>query len=180
MATTTTQRPARYRSGGRGDAEDDAEADAGDEEPVDDEGDEDGEAIKVDDFDDIPGECRDAFAEFLQAIEPSVERGRLGDGHDGRLRGVQRRNSDDQCRAFDDEMDAAGCDDYEVGENEESIQAMIDFAEDEAPGTVGYLEFLRLHGRLHAVAVAPRAADVPTDCEGAIAYMEDLIAETPR
>jgi len=135
----------------------------------------DGEKIKIDDFDDLPQECRDAFADFLKVIEPTVgdidwETATMADFE------ALSEQLDTQSSSFDEDMEAAGCNDYEVGESAESVRAMIDFAEDEAPGAVGYLEFLAsfMEG---LSGDADTAADVPADCDGAIAYMEGLIAE---
>ena len=159
------------------DAEDDAEADAGNEEPVDDEGDEDDEAIIVDDIDDIPGECRDAFAEFLQAIEPSVEE---VDWDNATMADFEALTTELETTTagMQDEMDAAGCSDFDFAENEDSINAMIEFARDEAPGTVGYLEFLAgFMEDFSSGADGAPAADLPDDCEGLKAHIEGVIAE---
>jgi len=135
----------------------------------------DGEKIKIDDFNDLPEECRDAFGDFLRVIEPTVgdidwETATMADFE------ALSEQLDTQSSSFDEDMEAAGCNDYEVGESAESVRAMIDFAEDEAPGAVGYLEFLAsfMEG---LSGDAGAAADVPADCDGAIAYMEGLIAE---
>jgi hypothetical protein len=135
----------------------------------------DGETIKIDDFDDLPQECRDAFGDFLRQIEPTVEDIEWETATMAEFEALSEQ-LDTQSSSFDEDMEAAGCNDYEVGESAESVRAMIDFAEDEAPGAVGYLEFLAsfMEG---LSGDAGAAADVPADCDGAIAYMEDLIAE---
>jgi hypothetical protein len=136
----------------------------------------DGEPIQIDDFNDLPQECRDAFGDFLRVIEPTVgdvdwDTATMADFE------TLSEQLDTQSSEFDREMEAAGCNDYEVGESAESVRAMIDFAEDEAPGAVGYLEFLASFMEGLSGDGGPGAADVPADCDGAIAYMEDLIAE---
>ena len=136
-----------------------------------------GDMIEVDDFDDLPQHCRDAFADFLQQIEPTVSD---IDWDSATMADFETLTTDLQAQSesFDEDMATAGCDRYEVGESSESIQAMIDFAEQEAPGTVGYLEFLASFLEdLSGMDGSLGAADVPTDCAGAIAYMEELMAE---
>jgi hypothetical protein len=136
-----------------------------------------GEMIEVDDFDDLPQHCRDAFADFLQQIEPTVSE---IDWDTATMADFETLTTDLQAQSesFDEDMATAGCDQYEVGESTDSIQAMIDFAEQEAPGTVGYLEFLASFLEdLSGIDGSLGAADVPTDCAGAIAYMEELMAE---
>ena len=136
-----------------------------------------GEMIEVDDFDDLPQHCRDAFADYLQQIEPTVSD---IDWDTATMADFETLTTDLQAQSesFDEDMATAGCDRYEVGESSESIQAMIDFAEQEAPGTVGYLEFLASFLEdLSGMDGSLGAADVPTDCAGAIAYMEELMAE---
>jgi hypothetical protein len=136
-----------------------------------------GEMIEVDDFDDLPQDCRDAFADFLQQIEPTVSE---IDWDTATMADFETLTTDLQAQSesFGEDMATAGCDQYEVGESTDSIQAMIDFAEQEAPGTVGYLEFLASFLEdLSGIDGSLGAADVPTDCAGAIAYMEELIAE---
>ena len=138
-----------------------------------------GETIEIDDFGDLPEECRNLFADFLRQIEPTVSE---IDWDNATMADFESLSTEMQTQSdsFDEEIAAANCDDYDIGESAESIQAMIDFAEDEAPGTVGYLEFLAsfledLSGDGSGADMG--AADVPTDCEGAIAYVDALIAE---
>lgn len=142
--------------------------------------DDEGDPIEIDDFDDLPSECRDLFADFLRQIEPIVsevdwETATMADFE------ALTEELDVEGGSFDAQIAEANCDDYELGESPESIQAMIDFAEDEAPGAVGYLEYLAgfledLSG-LDGGAEGAGDSDVPADCDGAIAYVDALIAE---
>jgi hypothetical protein len=69
---------------------------------------------------------------------------------------------------------------------------LIDIAKDKAPGTVAYFQFLKaLSDGFDNTSVPPtvadaatggdtggaNASDLPTDCEGAKAYIEGLMAE---
>jgi hypothetical protein len=142
--------------------------------------DDDDDPIEIDDFDDLPAECRDLFADFLRQIEPIVSE---VDWENATMADFESLTDqlDVESGSFDAQIAEANCDDYELGESPDSIQAMIDFAEDEAPGAVGYLEYLAsfledLSG-LDGGTGGAGAADVPTDCDGAIAYVDALIAE---
>lgn len=173
-AATTTEGPeVTTAEASSATAEDSATADTADT------GDDTGETIEVDDFGDLPEECRNLFGDFLREIEPTVSE---IDWDNATMADFETLTNQLQTQSdsFDDEITAANCDDYNIGESADSIQAMIDFAEDEAPGTVGYLEFLATFLEdLSGDGSGPDmgAADVPTDCEGAIAYIDALIAE---
>ena len=181
-ATTTTEAPqVTTTEASSATTEDSATADTADTgaATADDTGDDTGETIEIDDFGDLPEECRNLFGDFLRDIEPTVSE---IDWDNATMADFETLSTQLQTQSdsFDDQIAAANCDDYDIGENAESVQAMIDFAEDEAPGTVGYLEFLAsfledFSGDGSGGDMG--AADVPTDCEGAIAYIDALIAE---
>lgn len=128
------------------------------------------ETILVESFDDMPQECRDLLADFLRTIEPSVsaidwETASIGD--------FQTTSDDlaDEFQAMDDRSAETGCDAYDLADGVDEIQPMIDLAEAEAPGTVAWLEFLATLD--DEPVVNP---DLPQDCDGAIAYMDELLA----
>jgi hypothetical protein len=124
--------------------------------------DDDDDPIEIDDFDDLPAECRDLFADFLRQIEPIVSE---VDWENATMADFESLTDqlDVESGSFDAQIAEANCDDYELGESPDSIQAMIDFLED-------------LSG-LDGGTGGAGAADVPTDCDGAIAYVDALIAE---
>jgi hypothetical protein len=130
----------------------------------------DTDTIIVESFEDMPQECRDLLADFLRTIEPAVqdvdwETATIGDF---------QTISDDLAAEFqsmDERVTETGCDAYDFAEDADSIAPMIALAEEEAPGTVEWLEFL---ATLDDDPVAN--ADLPTDCDGAIAYIDELVA----
>ena len=132
---------------------------------------EDGDVVIVDDVSDLPAECVDLMADFLRLIEPSVsdidwDTATLGDF----------QSISDELEGQFEEMDARelelGCDNYDLSSDQASMEAAIAIAEEEAPGAVGWLEFV---ASLSADMSAE--ADPSLDCESAIAYIDGLIAE---
>jgi hypothetical protein len=97
--------------------------------------------------------------------------------------------------SMDDEMTAAGCDKYELSDNADSMDTLIALAKDKAPGTVAYFEFIKkMSEGLGNITVPPSDAGddggdtggdtgaastsgLPTDCDGAKAYIEDLMGK---
>jgi hypothetical protein len=176
--------------GNEGDnAEAEDEGDDGDDAEAEDEGD-DGDTVKVDDLDDIPDECIDLFADFLKKIEPIVED---VDWENADLSAMESitEELDAEASEMDEEMESEGCNDYEL-DDEASMDALIELAEDEAPGTVAYFEFIqRLQEDFSDVTIPEidtaddggddeavdfgDTGDVPQDCQGAIDYMRDLM-----
>ena len=171
------------------DAEAEDEGDDGDDAEAEDEGD-DGDTVKVDDLDDIPDECIDLFADFLKKIEPIVED---VDWENADLSAMESitEELDAEASEMDEEMESEGCNDYEL-DDEASMDALIELAEDEAPGTVAYFEFIqRLQEDFSDVTIPEidtaddggddeavdfgDTGDVPQDCQGAIDYMRDLM-----
>lgn len=132
------------------------------------EGEEEGSGETVN-ITDMPQECIDAFVEFLQAIEPVV------DGFDF------ESSSLDDMTAMGTELEAVtagptadmenlNCPDVD-GTDEETFAAMIDIAENEAPGTVGYFEWIR------TLSDSGEGTTASGDCETDIDSLEAIIAE---
>ena len=121
-------------------------------------------------FDDMPAECVDALVAFLQAIEPALE-------------GVDFNTATaSDLEAMGTEMEALGeeyattledldCPEPE-GSDEESFAAMIEIAEREAPGTVGYLEWIQSFA-----AASDSLGEGTGDCETDIAALQVIIDE---
>ena len=167
---------------------DDADAEGGeaDDAEAEDEGDED--VIEVDDINDIPEECLDMMGDMLEQIEPIVED---VDWENADLASMESitEELDAEFSGMDDEMEEAGCNDFELADDA-SMDALIDLAEDRAPGTVAYFEFIqRLQEDFSEITLPDVSVpegddgaadlgdtgDVPQDCDGAIAYVEDLM-----
>lgn len=136
-----------------------------------------GETIVVDSFDDIPGECLDLFVGMLQTLEPSVEDVDFGALTLDELETLFA-DLDPQLTEFDEGMTAAGCDQYAPDVAEEEVwQEMVDIAEAEAPGTIGFLEWSRdlstsmddtMSGNIEGVS-----GDCATDTAALIAIAEE-------
>ena len=175
-----------------GDAEAEDEGDDGDDAEAEDEGDED--VIEVDDINDIPEECLDLMGDLLEEIEPLVEDVDWENADLSTLEGVTE-DLDSEFSDMDAEMEEAGCNDYELSD-ENSMDALIEIAEDRAPGTVAYFEFIQnMMATDFSDITIPEVdtaddggdddeavdlgdtGDVPQDCQGAIDYMKDLMEQ---
>lgn len=131
----------------------------------------DDDRVIISGLDELPQECVDALAEFLRRIEPIVSEIDWD---------VATLSDFDAISAqLEDEADildepGAACDDFDFASDEESLQAVVEFAEEEAPGVVGWLEFI---GQISADPTGDAAADGPQTCDEAIAYVEALVEE---
>lgn len=141
--------------------------------PADD--DSDGDTVSVSSLDDIPGVCRDLMSDFLKDIEPIVS---PIDWDNATLADFETISAEFEARAdqFDSDSDAAGeCDDIEL-EDDDSFNLLIEFAQDEAPGTVGFLSFISGFVDAAATAMGDTAAGGGVEtCEEAIAFMDGLM-----
>lgn len=169
-------------------ADSDADSDTGDDDAgdaADDGGDDDGGTV-IRSFDDIPQECRDSMAEFLREIEPIV--GDV-DWQTATLADFETIGAefDEISGDFEAENAANGCDDMVFADDDDEFRLLIDFAREEAPGTVGFFEFLS--------SFAPAAEDMVgsadgggddedaggtdgfADCDAAVSFMEQLMAD---
>jgi hypothetical protein len=121
-------------------------------------------------FDDMPSECVDALVSFLQAIEPALE----GVDFDT-LTAADMEALGTEMEALGEEYGAAledlDCPDPE-GSDDEAFTAMIEIAEREAPGTVGYLEWIQSFA-----TAADSMGNASGDCETDIAAFELIVEE---
>ena len=131
-----------------------------------------GDTITVDNFGDMPPKCIELLGSFLKKIEPTVSKvdwdtATLADFEEF---GKQFQTETD---AFDSQTAAAGCDKYNLsGSDEKQFEQMAELASAEAPGTLGFINFL---GALSASATATDGS-IPTDCAGTIALIEPYLA----
>ena len=160
------------------DSEDDSEDDANvDDANVDDADDDDADVAggpEIRSISDMPPACRDAMAEWLRAIEPVVspvdwEGATMADFEEIAL------EFETMSDEFETAISNAGCDDLNfVDDSEDDI--LIDFARSEAPGAVGFLEFLNQM----RLGVQPdddgtlATGDIET-CEDAIDFLQGLM-----
>jgi hypothetical protein len=81
----------------------------------------------------------------------------------------------DENLTLDDEMTAAGCDQYQFGPNDDlGFELALELARSEAPGVVGWLEFIKSVSS--DLDPNGQSADVPQDCEGAMDYVRNLVS----
>jgi hypothetical protein len=160
------------------DAVDDDTADDAGDDAADDDGAGSAGGGSIDSLADIPAECRDEMAWFLREIEPIVsstdwQTATLGDFEEIAAEFESRANE------FEERSDAAGCNDLDIDDS--GFDLIIELADDEAPGTIGFLEFLDTmsSGVLPDDGAGEDASDSPdgfADCDEAVAFVEDLLA----
>ena len=121
------------------------------------------------DFADMPQECIDALVGYLQAIEPAVEDVdfETTTGDDLEAMGTELEGLSEEYTTAIEDLD---CPDPS-GSDEEAFGAIIELAEQEAPGTVGYLEWVQ------GLAAGFGDAEVSGDCETDISALRAIIEE---
>lgn len=136
-----------------------------------------GDTIVVSSLDDIPEVCRDTFVSMLQTVEPVVG------GVDFDTITVEELDPlfaeiEAEMTSFDEQMTANGCDLYSPDVADEDVwQEMLDLAEGEAPGAVGFLTWTRelaasfAEGGLGGGDTA--SGDCATDGEALVALAEE-------
>ena len=143
--------------------------------PADEGDDSDRGTISVSSLDDIPQVCRDLMSDFLKDIEPIVS---PIDWDNATLADFETISTEFEARAdqFDADSDATGeCDNIDM-EDDDSFNLLIEFAQDEAPGTVGFLNFISEFVDAAATPTGDTAAgDGFETCEQAIAFMDGLM-----
>jgi hypothetical protein len=117
----------------------------------------------------MPEECIEALVGYLQAIEPAVEG---VDFEDLSVEDLDAVSTEVEALSGDmtAQMEDLDCPDP-LGTDDEAISAVITLAEQEAPGTVGYLEWLA-----GFAAGFGEGSEVSGDCETDIAALEGIIA----
>jgi hypothetical protein len=151
------------------------------EEPADDDAADDDAAASgsIDALDDIPKPCRDLMADFLRDVEPIVSQ---VDWQAATLSDFEQVSSEFEERAneFDLATEREGCDDLQF-EEDDGFGLILELADDVAPGTVPFFEFL---DSMRA-GVPPidgdddggTASGALEDCDDAIENIERLMAE---
>ena len=121
------------------------------------------------DFADMPQECIDALVGYLRAIEPAVEDVdfETTTGDDLEAMGTELEGLSEEYTTAIEDLD---CPDPS-GSDEEAFAAIIELAEQEAPGTVGYLEWVQ------GLATGFGDAEVSGDCETDISALRAIIEE---
>jgi hypothetical protein len=138
---------------------------------------------------DISDECKDLLGDYLEKLEPFVKDVDWESASLDQMSQIQEQMGN-EFSSLDSEI-SDQCDNYDFTTNADQMQEAIDIAHDRAPGTVAWLEFIqRLSATVSSISVPDitggedtgggdtgggDAGDVPQDCEGAIAYVEDLM-----
>jgi hypothetical protein len=134
--------------------------------------DDDGNGTPIQSISDVPEACREEMAEFLRAIEPIVS---SIDWENATLNDFEAIAEEFQAIAeeFEDASAAASCDDLEfVGENETEL--MIEFARDEAPGVVSFLEFISALSSPGGSGEDAGSDGTLENCDDAIEFVQHL------
>ena len=124
--------------------------------------------------------CADLMGRYLEQLEPLVKDIDWESADVGQLDQVQSQMGTD-FDSLDDEI-TSNCADYIFTTSDSNLQQTIEIAKDRAPGTVAWLTFVEKVTRAPSSATTPddtdaAARDLPTDCAGAQAYIENLMAE---
>ena len=155
-----------------------AETDSGSALNSDSESGRDPDSVTITEIDDIPDECRQIMGDFLREIEPMVE----GiDWDTATVASLQlfEESFDEPSVRLEQALAGSGCDVYDFGPDEESgLEFSLALARQEAPGVVGYLEFIR--DLFEGFDPDDQSDDpgLPTDCDGAIAFVSDVVERT--
>ncbi len=131
-----------------------------------------GDNIAVDNLGDMPPKCIELLGAFLKKIEPTVsvinwEEATLADFEEF----TQSFEADSD--SFDAETAAAGCNKYSLsGSDQAQFEQMAALAEEAAPGTMGFINFL------NALSTSATAGGgtIPADCDGTIAEIEPFLS----
>ena len=129
----------------------------------------DNPAGEVSSLSDMPQECLDAFRTFLQELEPLVE-GR--DFNAMTQADMEALSTELETATAPLEEQTANCPDLDMTA-EDSIAAMKEFAEDEAPGTLAYFVFLEQF----IGSVGEGAGEASGDCETDLAALDAYVAQ---
>lgn len=124
--------------------------------------------------------CADLMGQYLEQLEPLVKDIDWDSADAGQLDQLQSQMGTD-FDSLDDEI-TSNCADYIFTTSDSNLQQTIEIAKDRAPGTVAWLTFVEKVTRTPSSATTPddtdaAARDLPTDCDGAQAYIENLMAE---
>jgi len=120
-------------------------------------------------FGDIPQECLDLFADYLRTVEPIVQDVSWDEVQATELEALMAP-LEEPTKAFDTQAQESGCDEVNVeGNTEGDTEAMLAFAQAEAPGTVGYLNFI------FSFAGLGGENQVSGDCETDIAAVQAVV-----
>jgi hypothetical protein len=122
------------------------------------------DAGTITDMSDMPEECIDAFRAFLQELEPIVEE---IDFENATMADLETFGTDIEPIASQFEDETANCPELDLS-TEDSIAFMREIAEQDAPGTVAYFEWLEEF----IVSMDDGGVSASGDCETDIAALQ--------
>jgi len=130
------------------------------------------DTININDFSEMPPKCIELLGKFLKKIEPTASKIDWNTASVADFETFSKQFETDS-NSFDAESAAAGCDKYNLtGSDDKAFEQMAALAKTEAPGTLGFINFLK------SLATSQTAtADVPADCAGTIAAIEPFLTK---
>lgn len=127
-------------------------------------------------IDDVPEECRREMAEFLRQVEPIVS---PIDWETATFSDFEAISAEFEARSdeFAANSTASGCGDLNFVDDNE-FDLVIEFARDEAPGTVAFFEFMSaISGSFDSDGSGSDTAGGFTNCDEAMVFVQGLIDE---
>lgn len=131
------------------------------------------ELVVITSVDELPQPCIDVLRESLEAVDPVVKDIDWETATVAQLEAISEDIAA-ATEALDADVDTTECERYTLGEDDTGFGITIALAQRDVPGTVGWLMFLR---EINTPLSESALADLPTDCDGAIAYMDSVVEE---
>jgi len=139
--------------------------------------------VEISSVDEIPEECRRILGDFLRQIEPVVSG---VDWENATMADLEDLGTaiEAPSTAIEVEMEQSGCNDIDfAGGADAGFLMSLKLAEEEAPGAVAWLEFVRdVSGGFDSSTAAGETtgdpADDPETCDEAIGAVRDLMSQT--
>jgi hypothetical protein len=130
------------------------------------------DTISVNDFSEMPPKCIELLSKFLKKIEPTASKIDWNTETVADFEDFTKQFQTDSD-SFDAESSAAGCDKYNLtGSDDKQFEQMAALAATEAPGALGFINFLKSLSQSGTAT-----GDVPSDCQGTIAAIEPFLAK---
>src|SRR4051794_7502388 len=130
------------------------------------------DTISVNDFSEMPPQCIELLGKFLKKIEPTASQIDWNTATVSQFEDFEKQFQADSD-SFDAQSTAAGCDKYNLtGSDDKQFEQMAALAATEAPGAVGFINFLKSLSQSGTAT-----GDVPSDCPGTIAAIEPFLTK---
>jgi len=130
------------------------------------------DTISINDFSEMPPKCIELLGKFLKKIEPDAAKIDWDTMTVAEFEAFSKQFKTDSD-SFDAESSAAGCNKYNLtGSNDKQFDQMAALAKTEAPGALGFINFLKALSQSNS-----SKANVPTDCNETIAAIEPFLTK---